>query len=418
MLSTSINADNVTDFPVSHQSGVKESAQMVNPPEDIAAVATSSPIQPTNIKYPVTLYSNKPRSFNPAWFKLYSWLEYSVKQDACFCFPCRMFGSSGGVSTSRPEKTFKVLGFKDWKHATGKDRILKGHENSHGHKQAVVAWKEFKKMDSSIVDTLGGARKEQVQKNCHYLKTLCEIILLCSNQEIALRGHRENDASTDKGNFIEILNLVAKRDEVVSSRLSHLPRNAIYTSPKVQNDLLHIMAGIVRKEIALAVQNAGVFSILADESKDISKQEQLVIVLRYVDKTICNVFERFLTFVKAESLNAESLSDYIIRTLRDYNLDPALIVSQGYDGASVMSGSCSGVQQRIKMIAPNATYIHCYAHCLNLALVDCVRKVQDASEFFALMELLYVFISSTKTHELFLKKQAELHPDKQTRQLQ
>ena len=104
--------------------------------------------------------------------------------------------------------------------------------------------------------------------------------------------------------------------------------------------------------------------------------------MQYVDKTTCNVFERFLTFVKAESLNAESLSDYIIKTLRDYNLDPALIVSQGYDGASVMSGSCSGVQQRIKMIAPNATYVHCYAHCLNLALVDCVCKVQDASEFF------------------------------------
>ena len=259
MLSTSINADDVTDFLVSHQSGVKESAQMVNPPEDIAAVATSSPTQPTNIKYPVTFYSNKPRSFNPTWFKLYSWLEYSVKQDVCFCFPCRMFGSSGRVSTSRPEKTFKVLGFKDWKHATGKDRTLKGHENSYAHKQAVVAWKEFKKMDSSIVDTLGGARQEQVQKNRHYLKTLCKIILLCSNQEIALRGHRENDASTNKGNFIEILNLVAKHDEVVSNRLSHLPRNAIYTSPKVQNDLLHIMADIVRKEIALAVQNAGVF---------------------------------------------------------------------------------------------------------------------------------------------------------------
>ena len=80
-------------------------------------------------------------------------------------------------------------------------------------------------------------------------------------------------------------------------------------------------------------------------------------------------------------MNAEGLSDYIIGTLKEYDLDPALIVSQGYDGASVMSGSCSGVQQRIKMIAPNATYVHCYAHCLNLALVDCVHNVQDASEF-------------------------------------
>ena len=111
------------------------------------------------------------------------------------------------------------------------------------------------------------------------MKILCEIILLCSNQEIALRGHRENEASANKRNFIEILNLVTRHDGVVSSRLSHLPKNAIYTSPKIQNDLLHVMAGMVHKKITLAVQNAGIFSILADESKDISKQEQLVIVL-------------------------------------------------------------------------------------------------------------------------------------------
>ena len=94
------------------------------------------------------------------------------------------------------------------------------------------------------------------------------------------------------------------------------------------------------------------------------------------------------------------------------------MVSQGYDGASVMSGSCTGVQQRIKAVAPNAIYVHRYAHCLNLALVDCVRNVQEASEFFALMELLYVFTSSTKAHVLYIKKQTELHPGKQTRQLQ
>ena len=34
------------------------------------------------------------------------------------------------------------------------------------------------------------------------------------------------------------------------------------------------------------------------------------------------------------------------------------------------------------------------------------------------MELLYVFMSSSKAHALYLKKQVELHPAKQTRQLQ
>ena len=385
---------------------------------DIAAVATDSPVQPINIRYPVTLYSNKPRSFNPDWFKLYPWLEYSVKEDACFCFPCRMFGGSGGVSTSRPHKTFTEIGFKSWKHATGKDGILKGHDESYSHKSALIAWNEFKRQPSSVVDQMGGNRQQHIVRNRHYLKTVCEVLLLCSYQEIAMRGHREDEMSTNKGNFLEILSLVAKHDEVVKSQLNFLPRNAQYMSPKIQNDLIAIMAGMVRNHVTVAVRDAGMFSILVDESKDLSKKEQMAIVLCCVHKSTHTVHEHFLTFVKAESLTADSLSQYILKTLEDCNLDPSLMVSQGYDGASVMSGTCSGVQQRIKAVAPKAIYVHCYAHCLNLALVDCVRNVQEASEFFALMELLYVFTSSTKAHVLYTQKQTELHPDKQPRQLQ
>ena len=102
--------------------------------------------------------------------------------------------------------------------------------------------------------------------------------------------------------------------------------------------------------------------------------------------------------------------------IRDrHGLDPTCIVSQGYDGASVMSGRCSGVQQRIKEVAPQAVYVHCYAHCLNLALVDTTRSITQASDFFALMEVLYVFIPTSKAHEIYLQKQSELHPSKQCR---
>ena len=125
----------------------------------------------------------------------------------------------------------------------------------------------------------------------------------------------------------------------------------------------------------LLIKNAGVYSILADETKDCSKREQLAIVLRYVDTESATVFERFLTYIEATSLNAESLSKYILDTLKEHGLDPQNIISQGYDGASVMSGCCSGVQQRIKEIAPQAVYVHCYAHCLNLVLVDCTKSV-------------------------------------------
>ena len=68
---------------------------------------------------------------------------------------------------------------------------------------------------------------------------------------------------------------------------------------------------------------------MADEIKDISKPEQLAIVLRYLDKE-GTINERFLTFVQAASLNAESLSNYLIELLEDNGLDLTYIVSQGY----------------------------------------------------------------------------------------
>ena len=104
------------------------------------------------------------------------------------------------------------------------------------------------------------------------------------------------------------------------------------------------------------------------------------------------------------SLDAQGLSTYILDTLKHFGLDSTCIVSQGYDGASVIKrdGKCPRVQQRIKEVAPQALYVHCYAHCLKLALVDTTRSITEASDFFALMQTLYVFMSSSKAHDVYV----------------
>ena len=160
------------------------------------------------------------------------------------------------------------------------------------------------------------------------------------------------------------------------------------------------MGKMIRGTICEQVRQSGYFSLMADETKDVRKQEQLSVVVRYVDKEgIVN--ERFLTFVQATSLNAESLSGYLLKVLEDNELDPACIVSQGYDGASVMSGNCSGVQQQIKERSPCTIYIHCCAHILNLVLVDCSKKVQFAHDFFYLKLCMYSWLHQKHTRCLY-----------------
>ena len=67
-------------------------------------------------------------------------------------------------------------------------------------------------------------------RKTHYLKSIAEVILLCAQQDLALRGHHESMESSNRGNFLEILELVAGYDEVIKDKLKNGPRNAIYTS--------------------------------------------------------------------------------------------------------------------------------------------------------------------------------------------
>ena len=82
-----------------------------------------------------------------------------------------------------------------------------------------------------------------------------------------------------------------------------------------------------------------------------------------------------------------------------------------------MSGRCSGVQQRMKQAAPQAVHVHCYSHCLNLALVDTAKRIPEAADYFVLIETLYVFLGISKAHEIYTQQQSKLNPNSQIRKL-
>ena len=102
------------------------------------------------------------------------------------------------------------------------------------------------------------------------------------------------------------------------------------------------------------------------ETKDLSKTEQLAFVVRYTFE--CDVHEEFIVFRATEDLNAESLSGAIQDEMKQIGININNLVAQGYDRAAVMSGRCSGVQQRIEIV-PQAVYVHCLTHRLNFVIV-------------------------------------------------
>jgi hypothetical protein len=347
------------------------------------------------------------------------WLEYSVSKDAAFCYPCRFF--SHGIQKGHTDECFITTGFRNWKNATGMTGRLVRHTQSQRHVHASAAWIDFKhnqQSHTSIASALSMQRQEQVQHNRHYLKTIIEVLLYCAFQEIALRGHRESESSRNRGNFMELLHIISNHDTVIKGRLHDGPRNALYPSHHIQDELLKILSEKVIQIICQKVKQAEFYSIIVDESRDTAKQEQMSFAVCYVDVTDGCVHEHFFSFIHAESLDAASLASYIRKLVATYDFSFNKMVSQGYDGASVMSGHCTGVQTRVREFAPYAIYIHCYAHILNLVLVDSVKSVPCASEFFSLLEAIYVFVSSSKIHVLFMKKQCEHNHQQQPLELQ
>ena len=86
---------------------------------------------------------------------------------------------------------------------------------------------------------------------------------------------------------------MAKHDPVVQKKLTQGPRNATYTSVDIQNDVLHVMAEAVRNKITADVNKVGIYSIMADETRDCSKKEQLSIVVSYLGVESANIHEHF-----------------------------------------------------------------------------------------------------------------------------
>ena len=79
----------------------------------------------------------------------------------------------------------------------------------------------------------------------------------------------------------------------------------------------------------------GLFSILLDQSRDVSIKKQASITLRYVDFK-WHVIEHFLGIIHVSDTIALSLKETIEALFSKHNLSMSRIRGQGYDGISNM----------------------------------------------------------------------------------
>ena len=109
--------------------------------------------------------------------------------------------------------------------------------------------------------------------------------------------------------------------------------------------------------------------------------EEMCICFRFVhtreDNKKVQVREEFLGFVQAESTTGQSLAE-------------------GYDGAGNMAGIHRGVQAIIRHRVPDAVYVHCKVHSLNLAIGHGCKEPLVRNMLETLQQIAFAFHYSAK----------------------
>ena len=236
---------------------------------------------------------------------------------------------------------------------------------------------------------------KEVKKNREILKRSIQITCFLGIQEIPFRGHDESETSDNRGNYVELAHLLANFDEKLQT---HLDIDTVFKgiAPSIQNDLIESVGFVVLAEIKKKLENCAFLSVMLDETSDISCFFQLSAVLRYVNADgIIRVCERFTKFSDvSKDRSAVAIARLFEAQLTELGCLKKLI-AQTYDGAAVMSGKLNGVQAKVKDSAPDAIFIHCLAHKLNLVLIQAALHIPKCNIFFSTLEGLSSFFTSS-----------------------
>jgi len=365
------------------------------------------------------------------------WLVWSKERAALFCLPCKIFS---------PHMTkLSILASEEGWSATGNWRKLHAripeHEKSESHKSCYFHWKTEQlkhQKEKSLSDLMAKTIKHEQEVLRGLLRRLFDVTLFLAERGLAFRGDSDRIGDYNNGNFLGILELLAKYDPLLNEHMRSVRHSqetkkklqVTYLSSQIQNEFIDICGSIVRDHILKERGEAKYFSLIVDATPDSAHIEQTAFLIRYVHRTngdngadeskladSYKVHERLLAFVDCSKKTGEAIYDLIRTTLKQYNIPLSDCRGQGYDNGSNMRGAYKGVQARILEDNNFAVYSACACHSLNLCGEQAASSCREADTFFGVVQKLYNLMSSSPQRWEILQKKigCSLHSTSQTR---
>ena len=168
------------------------------------------------------------------------------------------------------------------------------------------------------------------------LNKLSMLFFSLQSKKIAFRSHRDEGVSkfvnnnvyeTNSGNFLEVIRLLADYDVVLFEHLQNVRNKSNkvnYLSKKSQNEIINFIGSMIKKKIIFEVKKAKYCALMLDSTPDVSREDQIVEILRYVhinENKDVEIKEVFLGFFQVSEKNAASSMEMMIEKLNDDGID-------------------------------------------------------------------------------------------------
>ena len=193
-------------------------------------------------------------------------------------------------------------GYNDWIHLGSR---LKEHETSADHVLNMTTWYELRsrlQSDQAIDKT---AQRQLEKEKDHRRKVLFRIFCIVkflAKHSLTFRGTNSKLYEDSNGNFLGLIEMLAEFDQVIQEHVRRITSEETllhYLDPKIQNELINLLASAIKSEIVRKIKRAKYFSIILDCTPDASHQEQMSLIIRYVDLSSDNISieKSFLEFL-------------------------------------------------------------------------------------------------------------------------
>uniref|UniRef100_A0A8C5PR13 HAT C-terminal dimerisation domain-containing protein n=1 Tax=Leptobrachium leishanense TaxID=445787 RepID=A0A8C5PR13_9ANUR len=333
------------------------------------------------------------------------WLTYSHAHEAFFCTVCLAFSRT-------TDRSAFIDGCRNQRHMYQR---IEQHEESNLHNITAESFL-MRSKNFDIGSQVFGKEKilkaEEVKGKHAILERVVKTIKLIGKRGLSYSALTElaytlHDETLDHGNFLEILLLLSEFDPLLKSHLDHIrqetkeqhgePKSSkelgslvTLISKTTANAIIGIISSLLKEGIAQEIREAGMFSIQLDTTiQDINISDHCSVIIRYVTDV---VHERLVLVTNGSAATGKPLCNLVCEVLEAMGIDISKCVGSSTDGASNMQRQYNGFTTWLNTKAPGQIHVWCYAHVLNLVMMEVTKSTTETISLFGFLNSCVVFI--------------------------